>query len=138
MWLLYALLAMLCFGGMQLLFKQLTRMGVDSPVLLLFVFGFGTLLYLGHVALARPPVAVGGRALGLLGAAAALSYVGNLYMVRSLGQAPNPGYAIAVVGLQGLVVTLGAVAFFGSELSWLRAAGVALSVLGVALLALDA
>ena len=138
MWIFYAMFAMLCFAGMQLLFKQLTRVGLSSPVLLAFVFGIGTLLYLTHLTVTRPPVAVSPRLLAMLGAAALFSYCGNLYMVRALGEAPNPGYAMAIVGVQAVVVTLASIVLFGSEFSWLKALGVALSVLGVALLTLDA
>lgn len=137
MWFFHALIAMLCFGGMQLLFKQLSRSGLGSPVILVFVFGIGTLFYLAHVAIARTPLMVGRNVLAILGAAALLSYTGNLYMVRALDRAPNPGYALAVVGLQALVVTLGAVLLFGSEFSWLKALGVVLSICGVALLMLE-
>jgi drug/metabolite transporter (DMT)-like permease len=137
MWFFHALLAMFCFAGMQLLFKQLSRSGLGSPVILVFVFGIGTLFYLAHVAIVRAPLVVGANALAMLGAAALLSYTGNLYMVRALDQAPNPGYAIAVVGLQALVVTLGGVVLFGSEFSWVKALGVTLSICGVALLMLD-
>ena len=136
MWSLYAAVAMLCFVGMQLLFKQLSRLGLSSPVILVFVFGFACLLYLGHIAAVRPALPVGGRVLGLLAVAAVLSYLGNLYMVRALAAAPNPGYAIAIVGLQALLVTLASVALYGSHLTWLKALGVVLSVAGVVLLVL--
>ena len=137
MWIVYATFAMLCFAGMQLLFKQLTRLGLTSPVILAFVFGAGTLLYLAHIAVTRPPVLVSPRAIAMLGAASIFSYAGNLYMVRALGEAPNPGYAMAIVGVQAVVVTVASIILFGSEFSWLKAAGVALSVIGVALLTLD-
>ena len=138
MWIFYAMLAMLCFAGMQLLFKQLTRLGLTSPVILTFVFGAGALLFLTHIAVVRPPVPLSPRAVAMLGAASVFSYVGNLYMVRALGEAPNPGYAMAIVGVQAVVVTIASIALFGSEFSWLKALGVALSVIGVAVLTLDA
>lgn len=138
MWILYATSAMLCFAGMQLLFKQLTRMGLSSPLILVFIFAFGSIFYFAHLAVVRAPLAVSTRALGLLAVASVFSYGGNLYMVRALDQAPNPGYAMAVIGLQALVVTLASIVLFGSAFSWVKALGVALSILGVALLAIDA
>lgn len=137
MWILYAMSAMLLFAGMQLLFKQLLRMGLGSPLILVFIFGFGTLLYMGHLAVVRAPMTVSARAFGLLVAASALSYGGNLYMVRAIGQAPNPGYAMAIVGAQALVVTLASIFLFGSAISWAKGLGVALSIAGLTLLALD-
>ena len=137
MWIFYAMFAMLCFAGMQLLFKQLTQLGLSSPLILVFVFAFGSLLYLAHLSIVRAPLAVSGRALTLLAAASAFSYGGNLYMIRAIGQAPNPGYAMAVIGLQALVVTVASILLFGSEFSWLKGLGVVLSVVGVGLLTLD-
>jgi drug/metabolite transporter (DMT)-like permease len=138
MWILYATFAMFCFAGMQLLFKQLTGMGLDPAVILAFVFGFGTLLYLAHSTATGASLTVSARALGFIALASILSYAGNLYMVRSIGAAPNPGYAMAIVGAQAVVVTLAAILLFGSALSWLKALGVLLSVAGVGLLALGA
>lgn len=138
MWIFYATFAMLCFAGMQLIFKELTRMGLSSPVILVFLFSICSVFFLAHVAVTRAPLGVSARALWLLGAASVFSYGGNLYMVRAIGQAPNPGYAMAIVGLQALVVTFASILLFGSEISWMKALGVALSVLGVGLLALEA
>ena len=137
MWFVYAAAAMCCFAGMQLLMKQLTRMGLVAPVILLFLFAVSTALYAAHVAVVRPPMGLSARAVLLLTGAGILSYVGNLYMVRALTHAPNPGYAMAVIGLQALPVALAAVLLFGSEFSWIKAAGVVLSIAGVALLLVD-
>jgi drug/metabolite transporter (DMT)-like permease len=48
--------------------------------------------------------------------------------------APNAGYAVAIFGLQALVVTIVSVMLLGASLSWLKVLGVALCCLGVALL----
>jgi drug/metabolite transporter (DMT)-like permease len=136
MWLIYSAIAALSFAAMQTLFKQLTRMGLPAAVILVFVFGFSMLLFATHLGVQRQPVEVSGRALAVLAAAAAFSYVGNLYMVRALDQAPNAGYAMAIIGLQALPVLAASVVFFGAELTLVKGVGVLLSVAGVGLLML--
>ena len=134
MWQWYALVAMACFASMQLMFRDLSRRGVDSAAMLLMVFAFGTLPYLVHVRITRTPLPTAGLLIALLAGTALLSYVGNFFSVRAVAVAPNPGYAVALVSLQAAVVTLAAVALQGATLSWVKAVGVALCCIGIALL----
>jgi len=134
MWQWNALVAMICFASMQLLFKHLSRRGVDSAAMLLMVFAFGTLPYLVHVRVMRTPLPTAGSLFALLALTGLLAYVGNLFSVRAVSEAPNPGYAVALVSLQAAVVTMAAVALQGASLSGIKAIGVALCCLGLALL----
>ena len=134
MWEWYALVAMVCFASMQLMFKDLSRRGVDSAAMLLMVFAFGTLPYLVHVRMTRTPLPTTGFLIALLAGTALLSYIGNFFSVRAIAVAPNPGYAVALVSLQAAVVTVTAVALQGATLSWVKAIGVALCCIGIALL----
>ena len=70
----------------------------------------------------------------MLFVAGLLGYVGNLFAVRAVALAPNAGYAVAIFGLQALVVTLVSVILLGASLSWLKVLGVLLCCAGVALL----
>jgi hypothetical protein len=103
-------------------------------VILLFVFGFATVLYIGHVLVLRMPLAITPRFAGLLAVVAVLSYVGNLFSVRAVATAPNPGYAMAIVGLQAAAVTIAAVVLSGATVSWVKGLGVLLCTIGIALL----
>jgi drug/metabolite transporter (DMT)-like permease len=134
MWPLHALIAMVCFASMQLVFRQTTSGGLTPAAVLFFVFGFGWLLYLGHVLMMRTPLALTASQGGLLFLAGLFAYVGNLYAVRAVAQAPNPGYAMALVGLQALVVTVVSVSMFGATFSWMKVAGVVLCLAGASLL----
>jgi drug/metabolite transporter (DMT)-like permease len=136
MWQWYALVAMACFAAMQLIFRHLSRQGISSPAMLVVVFALGTLCYVVHLRMTRVPPASGGVVLAILAATALLSYVGNYYSVRALAAAPNPGYAIAIVSLQGVVVTLAAVVLMGSTLSWVKLLGVVLCFVGLVLVVL--
>lgn len=136
MWYWYALVAMVCFAMLQLVFAALSRRGVPTPTILLFTFGFALVLYVAHVRVLRTPLAVTPMALGALAAAAALSYVGNLCSIRALAMAPNPGYVAAIVGLQAIVLTLTSVFILGATLSSVKVLGVLLCFVGVALIVL--
>jgi drug/metabolite transporter (DMT)-like permease len=137
MWFIFAAIAVFCFAGMQLLMKQLSNMGLLAPVILAVMFATSGLLYWSHVAVTRSPLHITPRALVLMIVAGALSYAGNLYMLRSIGIAPNPGYTVAITGLQAVPVVVAAVFLFGSEFSWIKAVGVLLSAVGVGLLLID-
>jgi drug/metabolite transporter (DMT)-like permease len=135
MWQWYAAIAMACFAGMQLLFKQLTRLGMAPAALLCYVFLVGSALFLLHLLVLRTTTApLNGRMAALLALTGALGYVGNICAVRALAAAPNAGYSTAIVGLQALLVTLGAIVFFGAAVSAGKLAGVVLCVAGVVLL----
>jgi drug/metabolite transporter (DMT)-like permease len=134
MWQWYALTAMTCFAAMQLLFVQLTRRGVSPAAILLVVFGVAAACYALHVRMTRTPLPSDSRALALLGVAALLSFAGNLFSLRAMSLAPNPGYASAISGVHAFVVTVVAILVFGVAVSWTKLAGVILCVVGVALL----
>jgi drug/metabolite transporter (DMT)-like permease len=134
MWQWYALAAMTCFAAMQLLFVQLTRRGASPAAILLIVFGVAAVCYGVHVRVTRTPVPHHGAAVALLLAASILSFAGNLFSLRAMALAPNPGYASAISGVHAFVVTVVSVLIFGIAVSWTKLFGVVLCVLGVALL----
>ena len=134
MWTWYAVVAMICFAAMQLSFRRLSERGVDSAAMLLLLFAFGTVPYLVHVRAMRTPLPTGAAAIALLAGTAFLSYVGNLFSVKAVAEAPNPGYAIAIVSLQAAVVTLAAALMFGLSVAWPQVLGIALCAAGVALI----
>jgi drug/metabolite transporter (DMT)-like permease len=134
MWQWWAVGAMACFAAMQLIFASLSRRGADVAAVLLYVFSIAALLYLTHVRATRAVLPRAPRDVALLAAAAALSYVGNWLLVRALAAAPNPGYAVAISGLQAAVVTAAGIGILGAEFSWTNVAGVVLCAAGVTLI----
>jgi uncharacterized membrane protein len=135
MWPWYAAVAMVCFAAMQLVLKHLTR-GMTSALILVFVFGFAWICYAAHVAALRTSLSLKASTLGLLIAAGVLSYLGNLFAVRAMALAPNPGYALAIASLNSLLVTLLSTVILGASLAWMKLLGVVLCVAGIALLVL--
>jgi drug/metabolite transporter (DMT)-like permease len=134
MWQWYAVSAMFCFATMQLVFVQLTRRGVSPAAILLVVFAVAAMLYAGHVRVTRTQLPLTGSGMLMLVTAAVLSFAGNLFSLRAMAAAPNPGYASAISGVHALVVTVCSIFIFGVAVSWPKLCGVVLCVLGVALL----
>jgi len=134
MWQVSAFVAMGCFAAMQLIFAALSRRGMSAASVLVGVFAIGALLYSIHLSTTRAPLPRAPRDLALVAAAATLSYVGNWLLVRALAAAPNPGYAIAISGLQAVLVTVASIGVIGAEFSWMKAAGVVLCAAGVTLI----
>ena len=134
MWQWWAVAAMACFAAMQLIFSALGRRGADAAAVLLYVFAMAALLYLVHVKTTRAALPHAPRDVAMLATAAGLSYVGNWLLVRAVAVAPNPGYAVAISGLQAAVVAVVSIAILGAEFSWTKAAGVALCAAGVTLI----
>jgi len=135
-WFIYAIFGMLAFSAMLIIFKQLSIMGLKPALILVFVFGFGMLLYLAHLIITKSPLNVNINVIILLGIAAFLSYIGNFFYVAAIDLAPNPGFAIAIVGFQAVLVTIASVFLFASEFSLVNVVGVVLALIGIILIGL--
>lgn len=135
-WYSYALLSMLFFSIMVLIFKRLMSGGLQPGVILLFVFGLSALFYLAHFLIAKTPMETNYYILALLLIAAILSYVGNLFSLKAINSAPNVGYPLAINSLQIILVTVASVFLFGSKLSLIKVAGLLLGLIAIMLLAL--
>lgn len=135
-WFIYAIFGMLAFSAMLLIFKQLSIMGLKPALILVFVFGFGMLLYLAHLLITKSQLNVSTNMIILLGIAAFLSYLGNFLYVSAIELAPNPGFAIAVVGFQAVLVTVASVFLFASDFTLVNVAGVVLAIIGIILIGL--
>lgn len=136
MWLTNAFLAMFCAGLMTLVLKKLTIFGIPHAWILMFLFFFGTIFYLTHALYMKNTFNLTLSSLIWIICAAILSYLVNLCVLRSIAEAPNPGYTTAIVGCSSLVVVLGACLFFGASLSAGKVFGIVLCLLGVFMLSL--
>ncbi len=135
-WVLYAILALLFFSGMILLFKKASDLGVKPAVIMFFVAISLALFYVGHIVITRTPITQSGTVIALLVLAGFLSYAGNLFYTKSIALAPNPGYAAALVGLQLAVIALASMFFFKSELTLIKGTGLLLAIIAGILLSL--
>ena len=136
MWIIYALIGMVCLGVMTLIFKKLLEMGLKPELVLDFIFGFGMLFYLLQVVVTKTMLNINWNIIFLLALAAFLSYVGNLFTLKSLALTPNPGYTQAIVSLNIAFITLASILLFGSKITLIKGAGVVCAIIGLILLAL--
>jgi len=135
-WFIYALLAMIFFSGMVLIFKKLMIIGLDTPKILLGVFIGGAFFYGIHILFfsGKNNASITWLIIGLIVLAALLSYLGNLFMLRSMEIASNPGFTVGVVSLQAILITLGAWMLFQSSLSSTKIVGLVLALVALVLL----
>lgn len=136
MWILNALFGMVSFSLMFLLFKQMTRFGLEPAAVFSYVFPVASVFFLLFARYSGTNLQAVSPYWLLALLAGFCSFSGNLFSLRALSGAPNPGYAVTLVSLNVVVVTLVSVALFGSELSYLKGLGVVLCVIGGLLVAL--
>lgn len=133
-WIAYALISVLLFSVMTLIFKKATVMKLDSSIILMFVFLFGFLFYFAHNVITKKEMFPSWIAILILLVAAALSYGGNLFSVKALAEAPNPGFSEAIGASRLIIISLVAVVLFGSQMTAWNIFGIVLTVAGLVLL----
>ncbi len=136
MWQLYGVAAMVLLAAMLVVIKKISITGVSAGVLLLYVFLGGFLFNTAHLVATRQSFRIGPWALAMVAGAALLSFLGNLFYIKAIALAPNPGYPTAIEGAKAVLVLLAACLLMGAEFSVVKAVGVALCVAGVALIVL--
>ena len=136
MWIAMSLAAMGCMAAMLLLLTGLNRLKLDQSITLLCLFPLILLFNVLYILVTRTPLRLPTTAsawLLLVGAALA-SFVGNLYCLKAMNLAPNPGYPVAIQGANVLIVTLASLWLFAAEFSYWKGVGVLLCVIGVTLI----
>jgi hypothetical protein len=136
MWIAMSLAAMGLMAAMLLLLSGLNRLGLDQSITLLCLFPLIFLFNIVYVLVAETPLRLPTTASAwlLLAGAALASFLGNLYCLKAMNLAPNPGYPVAIQGANVLIVTLVSLWLFASPFSYLKGLGVLCCVIGVALI----
>jgi len=134
-WYIYSIIAMLCFSLMALLIKNLGVKGINETIILTYLFVFAAIMYLSYSYVGKMSLHVNITSLVILIIIAALSFAGNIFSVKGLLGAPNPGFSTAIVSVQILVIMLFSVLVFGSELTAIKSTGAVLVFIGAVMLA---
>ena len=122
---------------MSSLFAKILKLGISVPALMFLISLFLTLFFLSHLLITKTEtLRINNYILLLSLIAAFFSYVGNLFYVKSIGLATNPGYPVAVNGLQAVIITMVSVLLFQAEITLLKGVGICFAVLAVILLAI--
>jgi drug/metabolite transporter (DMT)-like permease len=135
-WLVTALLSMLAFSGVFLLYKKVGDLGVSSEALFLYYFAVSAIILFLYMYFNKMPLGVSTTAVALLLGSALLGVVGNILMLNAMKGSTNPGYALAVVGANTLLVAVASVFIFKSDFTLVKGVGTLLAVLGVILIGL--
>ncbi len=134
-WIPSAVLALVCFSVALLI---IGRIGARMDAVPLTAWMLGLQAVAGCIQ-ALPS---GARALPPAGAwwplllAAGLCYAGNVGQTLAVSRAPNPGFALAIIGSSTVVVAVAAAVIGGAPLGGVRAVGIALCAAGVGIVVL--
>lgn len=134
-WKASSFLAAIAFAGMNLFYRAEMDRGVSGAAALLAVFAV-SIPTLSLILWSKGyPILRSKASWSLIAALGFFCYASNVFKMRGLALAPNPGYAEAISGFEVLLLTIASVAVFNSELTRRKLSGVLLCMAGFATLA---
>ncbi|MEM7304110.1 MAG: EamA family transporter [Pseudomonadota bacterium] len=134
-WFIYALIGMLSFSGMALVFKKLTYY-LPTSLILVYVFALTSVMLFTYQLKTADNFKIDVSSFFWILLAAGLAFVANIFDLEALKHAPNAGYASAVKAGQILVITLAALYLFDDQkITMTGILGVLLIFSGIGLLA---
>jgi drug/metabolite transporter (DMT)-like permease len=129
-------MTLVLFSGAFLLFKYASNNGVSALSIMVYFFGVAFVCFAGHAGMTRTQILSTPLIMGALVLAAVLGYAGNYCQTMAVTTAPNPGYALAIISSQAIVVALASCFLFSSDLSLMKIVGIVLCTSGVVFLSL--
>lgn len=134
-WFTLSIGAFLLFSVMSFLITMLTRRGY-SVAFVLFTIGIFVTVFYGIQAFifSRNTVPVGIYTILIILLISILSTFANLFMYQAANNAPNPGLALAIGGLQAVGVSILALIFLKDKLSTIQIIGIILATVAVILI----
>ena len=133
-WFWYAIVSMVFLSIMFLFITKATKFGVRPELVYVFQSVFAIGLGLLYLFASKISISLPKGIWVFLILAGIFAVIGNFLMFKSISIAPNPGYAIAVISADALLVAIASIFIFKSEFTWIKAMGVILVTLGVVLL----
>ncbi len=133
-WFIIAFVSMLAFSVVFLLYRKIADLGVSSELLFLYYFGISTIVLFFYLYFNKIPLTVSKNAFVFILIAALLGVIANVLLVNSMKIALNPGYTLAIVAVNTLVVVIASIFVFKSEFGLIKGIGTFLVIIGVVLL----
>lgn len=134
-WFILSLLALLSYSLMSFLIVLLTRKGfpvsfvlLGLSIVLVIFFAYQTFVISHYKAELNPWIILIILLIGILSA------LGNLWVYQAASNAPNPGLALAIGGMQAVGVSILAFIFFKDKLTTLQIIGIIFSILAIFLI----
>lgn len=132
-----SLLGMLFLSAMFLAFKKLGNLGANSYTILIFEFVIAAVILTSFAVLAKTNIMPSNNTIWLLLLAVGIfGAIGNILLTQGIISAPNPGYALAIVNANVVLVSIASFFLFKSEITLVKGIGIIFAVLGVILLGL--
>lgn len=135
-WFWIAFIAMLAFSVVFILTRKIADMGVKSEVLFIYYFGLSTIILGFYLFYNKIPLQISTSAFWIIFVMAILGVIGNVLMFNSIKIAVNPGYTLAIIGANTLVVALASIFIFKSEFTLIKGIGTIITIIGIILLGL--
>ena len=135
-WFWYAVIGMVLLSVMFLFITKVNKLGVRSELVYVLPSIFAVLFGLIYIFSVKIPFVVPKSAWIFIVLAGLFALLGNLLMFKSLSLAPNPGYSLAIISADVVLVAVASVFIFKSEFTLIKAIGTGLAVLGIILLGL--
>ena len=130
MWIIQALVAMICFSFMTIIITNQMQKGMPVQVVM-FISGIIFAVCFGLWTYIKGSGVVNTRGILMILVAGALAVIGNWGQFNAAANAPNPGYAMALVASQAAFITILGKFMLNSELTPLKITGVAVVVIGI-------
>jgi len=109
----------------------------SSPsFMLLLMCGINGVIAVGHGLSFKVAPVLSLPYLGFMLVASLLCYFASYFQISAVSNAPNPGYALAMISCSSVLVAVLSIFLFGAEITLLKACGILLSVAGVLILVL--
>ncbi len=138
-WILLSFVALTCFSIMVTLITMLSRGGLPVSFIL---FGLSVVLtffyFIQTLVTTKFGIAVDVKTLLFLLVIGILSGIGNWAQFQAANDAPNPGLAIAIVGMQAGLIAIFAILFLKDKITTLQAVGIGVGIVAIMLISMGA
>jgi drug/metabolite transporter (DMT)-like permease len=138
-WVLLSFIALTCFSIMVTLITMLSRGGLPVSFIL---FGLSVVLtifyFIQTFITTKFGFAVDTKTLLFLLIIGVLSGIGNWAQFQAARDAPNPGLAIAIVGMQAGLIAILAMFYLKDKITALQAVGIGVGIFAILLISVGA
>ena len=136
-WLGYAVLGTLSLSAMFLTIKKLGTIEVKTSIILVYLFTVASILFIVYNLINKNNfIITENKTFALLILVGIFSFLGNLFLTKSMLLAKNPGYTNAISSANVVLVTTFAYFLFKSEITITKLIGIIITLTGVIIVAL--
>ncbi len=131
-WLLYAILGTLSLSGMFLTIKKLGTLDLKPNIILIYLFIVASILFIVYNIITKNNFLVTEKnTLLFLILVGIFSFLGNLFLTKSMLLAKNPGYTLVISSTNVILVTIGSYFLFKSEITITKLIGMIIALIGI-------